>query len=365
MKNPLVSVVVPVFNAEKYLPRCIKSILEQTYINIELLLINDGSGDRSAEICDDYAAKDDRVKVIHKDNGGVSAARNRGMDESRGEFIVFVDSDDWIEKTAIEYMVATVFREKTEIVMMSYDNRNNKVIIPDFGIKCNRLDIHKSEAMRWKELFEHGNSHTVWGKLFSSEIIKEKNIRFDLQMTYGEDVKFLFDYLNNCEKIYVSDEVGYHYNKLNENAATRKYHGNLTEGIIKYHISMVSFIEKLNISQSEKDSIIARCAAKRILNLIYPYVYYLPEKQALKNIEECLIKFDKWIGRDDAWKYNRREESRLVNAIFERDVARIYTEQKKLFKKFSPKQIVSDMVYKILRPITEKKRDGLVRHKFN
>ena len=365
MKNPLVSVIVPVFNAEKYLPRCIKSILEQTYENIELLLINDGSGDRSGKICDDYAAKDARIKVIHKDNGGVSLARNMGMDESRGEFIVFVDSDDWIEKTAIEHMVAAICREKTEIVMLSFDNRNNKVITPKFGIKCNILDIHTSKAMRWKELFEHGISHTVWGKLFSSEIIKEKNIRFDSHMTYGEDAKFLFDYLNNCEKIYVLDEVGYHYNKLNENAATRKYHSNLTEGIIKYHISMGNFVEKLNITQSEKDGIMAWCAAKRILNLIYPYVYYLPKKQALINIEDCLGRFGKWLDTDDVWKYNRGEESLLVNAICDRDIEKIYSEQKKLFKRMSPKQIVSDIVYKTLRPLTEKKRDGLIRHKFN
>lgn len=365
MKNPLVSIIVPVYNAEKYLPRCIKSILDQTYANIEILLINDGSKDKSSRICKDYAGSDARVKVIHKENGGVSLARNTGIDASCGDFIVFVDSDDWIEKTAIEHMVAATFRVKTEIVMMSFDNRNNKVIIPDFGIKCNRLDIQTSEAVRWKKLFEHGISHTVWGKLFSSEIIKEKNIRFNPDITYGEDAKFLFDYLNNCEKIYVSDEVIYHYNKLNENAATRKFHDNLTEGIIKYHISMGKFVEKLNITQNEKDGIMAWCAAKRILNLIYPYVYYLPKEQALNNIEDCLKQFEKWLDTDDVWKYNRDEKSGLVNAICEREIERIYVEQKRLFKKASPKQIISTIVYKILSPAIEKNRDGLFKYKFN
>ena len=364
MINPLISIIVPVFNAEKYLPRCIKSILEQTYENIELLLVNDGSEDRSSQIWKDYAENDTRIKVIHKENGGVSSARNTGLDASDGDFIIFVDADDWIQKNAVELMMEAISREKSEVVMMSFDNRNNKIIIPEFVINCNRLDIHTSEAVRWKELFAHGISHTVWGKLFSSEIIKERNIRFNPDITYGEDAKFLFDYLNNCEKIYVSDEVIYHYNKLNDTAATRKFHSNLTEGILKYHISMEKFVNKLNLAQSEKDGIMAWCAAKRILNLIYPYVYYLPKEQALINIEECLDKFKKWLDTDDVWKYHRDEESGLVNAICEQDAGKIYVEQQILFKKTSLKQIISTIVYKILRPVIEKNRDGLFKHKF-
>ena len=99
MNNPKISVIVPVYNAEKYLHRCIDSILNQTFPDFELLLIDDGSKDQSGEICDEYAKKDSRVKVFHKENGGVSSARNVGIDNAVGEYICFCDSDDWVEKT--------------------------------------------------------------------------------------------------------------------------------------------------------------------------------------------------------------------------------------------------------------------------
>ena len=365
MNKPLVSVIVPVYNTEKYLPRCVKSILGQTYYNLELLLVDDGSTDRSGQVCEDYAAMDSRVKVICKNNGGVSSARNAGIDNAKGEFIVFVDSDDWIDKNALEYLMNAVQKEKTEIVMMSFDNRNNKVIKAGFNIKCKRFDINTTEAERWKELFAHGILHVVWGKIYFAEIIKKHNIRFNPQITYGEDTMFLFEYLTHCEKIFVSNEIIYHYNKLNDNAATRKYHVNLIDGIIAYHTEMESFVERLNLTRSEKSGIMGWCAVRCILNLIYPYVYYLPEEQALINIEMCLARFEKWIATDDVWKYNEGENSGLVNAIFSRNIRQIYTEQQKMFEKTSLKQIISTILYKILRPLIEKKRDGLIKHNFN
>ncbi len=364
MNNPLVSVIVPVYNVEKYLPRCITSILLQTYSNIELLLVNDGSTDRSGRICDDYEKADNRIKVIHKSNSGVSESRNAGIAVASGEFIVFVDSDDWLEKTAIEHMVVISAREQTEIVMMWFDHRNNKIIKPAFNITSNYMDVNTTKAECWKEFFQLYISHVVWGKLYSAEIIKKHNIRFDNNIAYGEDTIFLFEYLCCCEKLYISEKVVYHYNKLNDNAATRKYHENLIEGIFKYHVFMGKFVDKLNIKQNEKDAIMGWCAVKRILNLIYPYVYYLAKEQSLVNIEGCLIQFEKWLDTDDVWKYNWGKESRLVDAICDRDIERIYKEQRKLFEKTSPKQFVSTIVYQILKPVIERKRDGLITHKF-
>ena len=100
-----ISVVVPVYNVEKYLRKCIDSIINQTYKNLEIILVDDGSPDKCGEICDEYAKKDNRVKVIHKKNAGVSSARNDGIDNATGEYIIFVDSDDWLEDNAIEIMV--------------------------------------------------------------------------------------------------------------------------------------------------------------------------------------------------------------------------------------------------------------------
>ena len=103
-KEPLITVVVPIYNVEDYLNKCIESIVNQTYKNLEIILVDDGSPDNSPKMCDDWAKKDKRIKVIHKENGGVSSARNIGIDKSKGEWITFVDADDWIEKTYIEDM---------------------------------------------------------------------------------------------------------------------------------------------------------------------------------------------------------------------------------------------------------------------
>ena len=115
MKKHLVSIVVPVYNVEKYLKRCVDSIINQSYNNIEILLVDDGSTDSSGKICDDYLKKDSRIKVIHKQNGGLSDARNFGIDKSTGDYLSFIDSDDWIEKDMIMNLFNSIINEKSDI----------------------------------------------------------------------------------------------------------------------------------------------------------------------------------------------------------------------------------------------------------
>ena len=115
-KTPTISVIAPVYNTEKYLPRCIDSILAQTFTDFELLLIDDGSKDNSGAVCDEYASKDERVRVFHKENGGVSSARNVGLDNAKGEWITFVDSDDWIAETMYQEMYELATLENADIV---------------------------------------------------------------------------------------------------------------------------------------------------------------------------------------------------------------------------------------------------------
>ena len=121
---PQISVIVPVYNAEKYLHRCIDSILAQTFSDFELLLIDDGSKDNSGRICDEYAAKDSRIRVFHKKNGGVSSARNMGLDNAKGDWITFVDSDDWVKQ---DYLYSMISQPDADLIMSSFD------IIENFG----------------------------------------------------------------------------------------------------------------------------------------------------------------------------------------------------------------------------------------
>ena len=129
---PKVSVIVPVYNTEKYLPRCIESILAQTFTDFELILVNDGSTDKSGKICDEYAKKDSRIVVIHKENGGVSSARNKGIEISQGELISFIDADDWITPLYLSDLITDITSSFTDIVLHGRINvlsSNEKIII--------------------------------------------------------------------------------------------------------------------------------------------------------------------------------------------------------------------------------------------
>ena len=120
MKNLLVSVIVPIYNVEKYLRKCVDSILNQTYKNLEIILVDDGSPDNCGNICDEYALSDSRIRIIHKKNGGLSDARNAGLDIARGNYILFVDSDDYIDETMVEKLYEALEKEKAEMSLCSF-----------------------------------------------------------------------------------------------------------------------------------------------------------------------------------------------------------------------------------------------------
>ncbi|MCQ9626450.1 glycosyltransferase [Cetobacterium somerae] len=183
---PKISIIVPVYNVEKYLRRCIDSILMQTFREFELILINDGSLDKSGLICDEYLLKDERIKVIHKKNEGCSAARNDGLKISRAEYISFVDSDDWVETTLYEEMYFLMEKEKSDIVESGFFKYKDNILIL-------KKDIDK------KEYFP-----TVWAKLFKKSIIDKHNIKFLLNVHCGEDLLFVEYYKSVCNKIAVS-----------------------------------------------------------------------------------------------------------------------------------------------------------------
>jgi glycosyltransferase involved in cell wall biosynthesis len=178
---PLVSIIIPVYNAEKYLNQCIESILNQTYKNIEVILVNDGSSDNSGIICDNYANTDNRIKVIHQINQGVSSARNRGIENSKGEFLSFVDSDDWILDKYLEDLLSPFLEEKNvdlvicDFIKDSMDigpiSEFKKIIYNDDDIKKNVKEDVNSD----KRIF----GYSVVAKCFRKCIILNNNIRFD------------------------------------------------------------------------------------------------------------------------------------------------------------------------------------------
>ncbi len=204
---PLVSIIVPVYNAEKYLNRCIDSILSQTMTDFELLLIDDGSKDNSGRICDEYAEKDARVRVFHKPNGGVSSARNLGLDNAKGKWITFVDADDRCSCDYLEHLLSKV-DDDTDLII-SY-----AVICDSTGEKAEVYPEYRVNATNFERLFVDSDMHwhtSPWAKLYRASIIYENSLRFNEMMHIGEDADFLFSFMLITDKIYVSSDTDYYY----------------------------------------------------------------------------------------------------------------------------------------------------------
>lgn len=199
MENPKISVIVPVYNAEKYLYRCVDSILAQTFEDFELLLIDDGSKDRSGEICDEYAQKDERVKVWHKENGGVSSARNVGLENARGEWVTFSDSDDWLEPNAFAYYDEMTRRYSFDYLNCGYYLNDEPELFDEEGIFCVRDFLCKNECDK------------LWYGLYSMSIVEKYKIRFNENITLAEDKLFNYQFLKSCRQVYCARAAFYHY----------------------------------------------------------------------------------------------------------------------------------------------------------
>ena len=191
MSNPKISVIIPVYNAESTLRRCVDSVLAQTYTDFECLLIDDGSTDKSGEMCDEYAAKDSRVRVFHKENGGVSSARNVGLDNAKGEWITFLDSDDYIEE---EFLGSIVNTGNAELIIGSC------IWISDGGRRQLIDDIPSNVTDRnqiFKEYLYSCTFNVPWGKLFKRSIIVDNAIGFNVEMRFAEDLCFVYQYISH------------------------------------------------------------------------------------------------------------------------------------------------------------------------
>ena len=206
MTNPKISVIVPVYNAEKYLHRCIDSILAQTFADFELLLINDGSKDSSGTICDEYAAKDSRVRVFHKENGGVSSARNCGLDNAIGKWITFVDSDDWVK---LDYLYSMISQADADLVMSSFDIIDS-IEEWDNKIECKLYSENEIKYFIDRYVYT-ANLCSPWCKLFRSSLINK--LRFNRNLTFTEDTIFVFEYLCNVHSIRTVENWGYQYRR--------------------------------------------------------------------------------------------------------------------------------------------------------
>lgn len=207
--NNLVSVIVPIYKVEPYLRQCIDSIINQTYKNLEIILVDDGSPDGCPQICDEYVSKDTRIKVIHKENGGLSSARNAGLDIATGEYVAFVDSDDWIEPTMYEDLLGVMKTHQSDIVVCKYRNYFDGCDMSESG--NNTVCSFEGYFNFIDNLIPPGSPilyFMVWNKLYKRDVIK--NVRFKDKQIY-EDLYFDRLIFRNCKKVTYLDKTYYNY----------------------------------------------------------------------------------------------------------------------------------------------------------
>lgn len=205
-KSPLISVVVPVYKVEEYLNRCVDSIIVQTYKNLEIILVDDGSPDNCGQICDDYAKKDRRIKVIHKENGGLSDARNNGIELSKGKYITFIDSDDYIENNYISVLYKSISSNNTDIAISSHK------VVYDNGVVINKAteeeSVLKPKEVLKRILYDDGIDLSAWSKLYKKELFDD--IKYPKGRLF-EDAATTYKLIDKSNKISICSFPTYNY----------------------------------------------------------------------------------------------------------------------------------------------------------
>ena len=206
MSTPFLSVIVPVYNAESFLDNCIQSLITQSYSNLEFILVNDGSTDKSAFLCDKYATEDARIKVIHQENGGQNAARKAGLDIAKGPFVAFVDSDDWLATDTYEKVIEAMQGNDLDLVCFDcFMDRGTACQVLASTIESgvyNRTEIMSGIVPRMRWDFAEGRVGvlaTVWNKIFKKSLLIRTMERMDYQMTLCEDAAIIYSYIFICD----------------------------------------------------------------------------------------------------------------------------------------------------------------------
>ena len=246
MDKSLISIIVPVYNIEEYLPRCIESILQQTYTELELLLVDDGSTDRSGVICEEYARKDSRIRVIYKENGGSSSARNMGIRQAKGQYLGFVDSDDYIDSEMYEKMVDAIRERKCNIVQVARDEIDEQGNLMQEICKMPETTVEYSAEEFLKELLLHKGDCSFCTKLLNRDLFSNKGFP---EGVLNEDFHLLTKMLNEGEGVVSLPYCGYHVfyrlgsntRKKDKNEFSRVYADNVDNADMVYELVNENF----------------------------------------------------------------------------------------------------------------------------
>ena len=285
MCNPLtVSVIVPVYKVEKYLPECIDSILAQTFTDFELILVDDGSPDNSGKICDDYATRDSRIRVFHKENGGVSSARNLGLDNARGEWIAFVDGDDWVGERYLEHLLEAI--EGFSCFVVSGWQRWKGGVRTASYLRFSDEHVSRSDALWKKGLYAYGYP---FSKIYCRALIQQNNLRFDTALSMLEDAIFMLNYLRFVSSV--------RFLAFTEDYCYRDTDSSLSKKHFSFESELSLFIQKqklffdLGFDGENKAGLLSlRRGVRRVIQSIYLAPSKLSRTERLNKVRYLLSK---------------------------------------------------------------------------
>lgn len=279
--NNKISIIVPIYNCEKYVDKCIKSILNQTYKNYEILLIDDGSTDNSYSICKNYEEKYASVRVFHKNNGGVSSARNYGLEKAIGNYILFVDSDDTIHKKHCELLLEN-------LIKYDADMSSNAISINEYDLSLGNPKLISKDDALYKVLFDMNFFGYPVNKLYKKSIINQEQIlNFDEKIHWGEDLLFNVNYILRCKRI-VQDYNKTYYYYQNEESRTNK-----------------SNLDKKSLSLLESCSILTEVYSRESkINEGYAWIFYFNSVKLLKE-RKCNKEQRKLLNREENKTYRK------------------------------------------------------------
>lgn len=329
MEKELISIIVPIYNVEKYLNKCVESILKQTYDNLEIILVDDGSLDNCGNICDEYAKKDSRIIVLHKTNGGLSDARNKGINIAKGKYIGFVDSDDYIDNDMFEILYNLCKNNNADISMISYKEIENEIIINENSNYTNKVFKYNNiEAI--KELLKDEKiKNYAWNKLYKKELFD--GIEYPIKMAY-EDVGTTYKLFEKAKKIIWYDIPKYNYIRRGTSIVSKNTYKNLKDFIDlsyqRYNYfenSIYSNKIKIENSYSFIRNMIMFYLNYQIDNIqeldaVFEYYYPLFNKIIEQNYNEIILEMSKQNLIATIYyliKWNRKKTRNILSTILE------------------------------------------------
>lgn len=315
----MISIIIPVYNSEKTLKRCVDSILNQTFNrDIEILLVNDGSKDSSESICLEYQNNDKRIKYFKKENGGVSSARNLGIYEAKGEYIAFVDSDDYVEPNMYEIMLNKISKDGSDIVICGYNeiysDTQRKINVHPYYAN-NKTEIAKFVA----ENFNKAIVSSPWNKIFKKKLIKNF---YDEKISLGEDLLFNIQYFKNVTSITVINEALYDYDLTNVNSLSNKYSNDNFDNMIKIVEESMKYLKYYDIDCKYYDELYYKLLMNSLNNI--------KQECKVNNRKRAIVLIEKYIEENIVVYAAQNINLKKYNIIFRIFIYAIINKKKKL-----------------------------------